>query len=836
MKHLWLFALCILCTLPAYAQNIKGVVTNEDGEPVPGASIYIAETMQGTITNVDGAFQLNLTSGTYNIEVKSMGYETLDIVIAVKEEPIEQNIVLKSKDIQLAEVEVRPGEDPAYAIMREAIKKAPYYQQIIKKATFETYTKGSGKLTGVPALFNMMADKEDKEELEMYKDRLFLQESLTEVKFEVPDKYERTVIAFSSSMPFNDDPESAFSIGMISLYHPEWGHRISPLNPKAFSYYRFRYEGYEEEDGQIINIIRIIPKLKDPKLIEGIIHIADEEWSIRFIDYTNSNTGIDGHFILNFNHISDDVYLVTNYESKLDINLLGIKMNAGFLSSVQYTDIQLNDSLMMARQNPAIKPKKEKKEKKSLEIVREERKIEVDSLATRRDSLYWNRIRSIALNEEELNSYQYRDTLVQHQDSLDNVIYNPKFSFFDLIMGGSVGSSSSLMYFRYNGILGGLLKEYNFVDGWWMGQSFEFDFKKRGNTGLVIKPDIYWAKARKDLIWDVHSSFDYAPRRLGNLSLSFGSTTKDFAGDAGMNRFLNAAFTFDGGRNHARLYESNYISLSNTIDIANGLQLTVGGQYEKVNLLQNHTTWNLFGVKNQWKPNTPDYPNPPLSYDKRAGVSAGLVYTPEYYYRIVSGKKRYLHSRFPTFSLQYRHGFSPGFIEGNSHYNQLEFAVTQTITLSYFSRLNYTLAAGKFFGNKDFNYIDYKHFNTTGPWVSFRSWNDSYTLLPYYTFATNKEWVQGFINYNTDYLLLKRLPFLQGKMFTESLQLKYLYTPDKPHYAELGYGVSLPWNLGAAGVFVSFDKFKYNSVGFQLAIPLFQKAAGSREISISFGM
>ena len=40
-------------------RKISGTVIDEKGEPVIGASVVVVETKQGTITNIDGKFQVN---------------------------------------------------------------------------------------------------------------------------------------------------------------------------------------------------------------------------------------------------------------------------------------------------------------------------------------------------------------------------------------------------------------------------------------------------------------------------------------------------------------------------------------------------------------------------------------------------------------------------------------------------------------------------------------------------------------------------------------------------------------------------------------------------------
>jgi len=829
MKLISCIIIGLFCISSTFAQTLKGRVSDINGRPIASASVYIQETKQGLIGDAEGNFQIRLAPGTYHLECSCVGYEMQKKEVTIIDKNLSVEFALSEKIVQLPEVVVHTGEDPAYAIMRKAIAKAPYYQSVVKESTYEAYTKGSGKLIGSPKMFENMS----KGELKYFKDKLFVQESVSEFKFTAPDKYEQTIKAFSSTMPNNLDPKDALSLGMISLYRPMYGPIVSPLNPKSFSYYRFRYEGYEEENGQNVNKIRVIPKLNDSKLLEGVFYIADDEWNIRHAEFTVHLPFFQVEFNLNYHPAAEGIYLVTNYQTKMNANLLGVKFNLDFLSSIQYKDIQLNDSLI-AVENSKKKPEKKKKE---LEIKPDDRfKKTVDSIASRRDSIYWLEVRTIALNEEERMSYVRKDSVQAHTDSLAKAEENPKFKPSDLILGGVVGRDSAFVRFRYSGLLD-LLKEYNFVDGVWLGQSFSLDFKRKKNTGWSIDPFVYWASARKTLIWKTDILLDYAPKKLGRMKLSAGKMSEDYSEDAGIDRLVNASYSLSAGRNYAKLYEKTFGLLSNQIDISNGLQLGLSLEYAERQTLENHTTWNLFGVKNKWRPNAPEY-NLPLNeaYSRLAKGEIRLQYTPEYYYRMFGGKKRYVRSRFPTFTADYQQGINAFSGKNYSTFSRLELGISQTVPLGLFDRFTYQLAAGQFFNKNPFNYIDYKHFNTGGAvWLNFSDWSNSYALLPLYEYSTNKNWIQAFVTYQTDYLILKRLPFLQGKMFTESVHAKFLNTPDKRYYSEWGYSVDLLNKLAVAGIFVSFDSFRFNGWGLQLSFPLFGKINNQQQRAIMIG-
>lgn len=60
--------------------SVKGVVTDPQGEPLIGASVFIKGTSEGSITDIDGAFQLEVEIGTA-LTVSYIGYEPAEVVV-----------------------------------------------------------------------------------------------------------------------------------------------------------------------------------------------------------------------------------------------------------------------------------------------------------------------------------------------------------------------------------------------------------------------------------------------------------------------------------------------------------------------------------------------------------------------------------------------------------------------------------------------------------------------------------------------------------------------------------------------------------------------------------
>lgn len=74
-----LFLLMFFCfTLLSYGQTtVKGKVTDSKGEALIGVNVKIKNTMQGTITDIDGVFTLSVANTNQTLELSYVGFQTL---------------------------------------------------------------------------------------------------------------------------------------------------------------------------------------------------------------------------------------------------------------------------------------------------------------------------------------------------------------------------------------------------------------------------------------------------------------------------------------------------------------------------------------------------------------------------------------------------------------------------------------------------------------------------------------------------------------------------------------------------------------------------------------
>src|SRR6056300_308635 len=77
------FALFFLLfmSLVVQAQTVGGTVTDEAGVPLPGATVVVLETNQGTTTDFDGNYSVNASNGQ-TLAISFVGYTTQQLVVS----------------------------------------------------------------------------------------------------------------------------------------------------------------------------------------------------------------------------------------------------------------------------------------------------------------------------------------------------------------------------------------------------------------------------------------------------------------------------------------------------------------------------------------------------------------------------------------------------------------------------------------------------------------------------------------------------------------------------------------------------------------------------------
>jgi hypothetical protein len=126
MKN-FIFILLFLTTLAEKAQgtySVNGTVTDEKGETLPGATVFIGNTQKATSTDGSGKFILDgLQPGTYDVSVKMLGFNLYSKPVVIQKASVILDVPLKENNIQLKTVNISGTSDEMRARLLETFLK-----------------------------------------------------------------------------------------------------------------------------------------------------------------------------------------------------------------------------------------------------------------------------------------------------------------------------------------------------------------------------------------------------------------------------------------------------------------------------------------------------------------------------------------------------------------------------------------------------------------------------------------------------------------------------------------------------------------------------------------
>ncbi len=645
--------------------TLSGRVTDSSGEPIPYATIYIQELQHGTTANAAGIYEIKLSPGTYTVFYQSLGYNQDFRQITIAGSPVIREVALTVQYFQIPEVNVSAtGEDPAYAVMRKAIARAPYYLNAVEHYKAAVYLKGTVDITKIPKL---LVKAISANEVKIKEGDKYVMESHNEIEFNAPDKYIHHVIAIQSNFPAEEGASvSPMDYIQASFYEPVIAEiAISPLAPNAFSYYKFVYQGATLQGNFVINKIKVIPKRKSQQVFSGTIYIIEDLWCIHSLDLENEN--LAGKIGVKQVHtpVQDELWLPVSHKFDIDFAMVGIKALIGYGSSVKYSEIRTNKSfaalpvipaaekpveVIVAEEKPKSKSDLEmekllakeelttrdmvklskliekeaesagqtKDPKKELEIT-DNTKYVIEKDAANKSSDYWREIRPIPLSIDEQKAMRITDTLksdladikVQKQDTLTIGVSAGKSNSFSRFVnyaatGRTWRSDSGLVSLNFGGLLKPENSSFNSVDGIKYAVDFTFTKRWKKGTSFSIAPEIGYTFARQDMFWDVNTTLNY--KKTGNAYFYFriGDDSHDFSSYESVNLFINSAASLFFKENYLRLYRRQYMALGHRSEISNGIYLELSAGTEKRGVLENSTEYSFFYKDDLYAPNIPE--------------------------------------------------------------------------------------------------------------------------------------------------------------------------------------------------------------------------------------
>jgi hypothetical protein len=852
-----------------FAQGIRGTITDETGKPLAFASIFVKQTGSGTTANENGTYEVALDSGHYEIIYQFLGYETQVRIIDVANNFVTVNVTLKPQATILPTVVVQDGnEDPAYTIMRKAIAKAKYHRQQLDSYTARVYIKGAGKLKDYPWLAKRALQKEGIE-----KNRVYISESVSEVKYTRPNKFEEKVISIRSDGKDNNTSPNQYIFG--SFYEPEIQGTISPLAPKAFSYYKFEYLGTFQDRNYEVSKIKVTPRLKGDNVVEGVINIVEGWWSIHSLDINTSKMGIQVYIKAIYAPIEDKAWMPVSHQFKVEGRAFGFEAEFKYLATVSDYKIKLNPALYVDNdkmevidekvqkeeakkiaQNKPSTPAKKNKDTDNLkqlqdrlesgkEITRKElnkmmkdyekqelkrqkepevisdNTFKVDSGAYKKDSTYWAAIRPVPLTKEEVKGYQKSDSMAavarraEEGDTL-KASKHKGFQPWDILIGDTYKISKHSNFKIHFPMPG-----FNTVEGWNFVYKVSFGtiLQDTNKTRFTITPAFRYAFSRK--VASGNLKFQLRNQKY-RLELEGGRYVKQYNADEPILPIVNTITTLLLEKNLMKLYERRYIDLNYRRKLSQFVTVSGGLSWNRRYQLLNTSNYKWVDRKSieGYTSNTPYSEEVPLTgFPTHEAVIGSLQVSarPWLKYQIRNGRKYEINSSSPTLTAEYHRGISD-ILGSDVDYDRIELGIKHEFNNGVRGHVDVALRGGAFLQSNKMYFMDFKHFlgnqtpfATTDPVGSFR-------LLDYYTYSTSKQYFAGNVHYHFRRFLVTSFPLVRMAGVSENVFVNYLATPTSKNYTELGYSIDGILRIFRLEAVASFRDGKYMDYGFRIGI------------------
>jgi len=406
------YILLVFFAFTGNAQTIKGrIVDANTNQTLPFVSILVKNTQTGTLTDIDGKFQLTISSIIQNkeLQISYLGYQPQIILLSNIQDIEKISIKLKPLAISLQEVSIKAGENPAHRIIKNATKNRDKNNpEKMRSFTYNSYTKffvtadikASIDSVSIEDTTFTAADKFFK------KQHLLLIESITQREFLHPDKNHETVLASRVSglknSPFallaTQMQSFSFYNDFVTVLDEKF---LNPISEGSTHRYFFLLEDTLFNGKDTVFVISFRPKKnKNFDALKGVLYI-------------NTN----GYAIQN---------VIAEPERK--DNTISIKMQQKyeFMEGKQWFPVQLNTDWIW---NNAVSSNKDSTRKASLKAISRtyikdialnpelkkkifsEVEVEMDKHADKQDEAFWNQYRTDTLTKKDRQTYHTVDSI-----------------------------------------------------------------------------------------------------------------------------------------------------------------------------------------------------------------------------------------------------------------------------------------------------------------------------------------------------------------------------------------------------------------------------------------
>ncbi|MDH6315040.1 hypothetical protein M2459_000973 [Parabacteroides sp. PF5-5] len=702
--------------------------------------------------------------------------------------------------ISVQAINQKHTREQADSIMGMVIQNAERYQNLLSSVESEIYIKGRTEILKQNVLIRLAHHLFPVNRRQS--DMVF--EMVSESKYEPPNLFSHNFKAINgSSIPNSKKQQEAFLFLNLNVYaSTAYDDAIlMPVAKNAFNYYDFKLMDVADTTGVKIYRIRFLPKYLSQKLISGDLYVIDEAWTIDKIDMSGRFAFADFNLEMTYGRGLNRFNLPESADIFIRYHILGNAVVTSYHSKFNYKSIVWS-----------LEPESKKRRKSSLDLTNHF-KLSSDTVPIIVDTTYWQHKRDIPLSPEENKLYEnVTDKRLQAANPDSSINQEQRYLKLTEKLTSSINLNFKSARLRYSGLLNPFQLGYSKFNGITYRQRVRFYKTYKNDSQLRLRPEIGFVFKRKEVYFKLTADWEYCPQRMGTLSFLVGNGNQTYSHQMMSNineQLKDSIFDYDDlGLQYFKHY---YWELNNRIEIANGLLLTTGITYNNRRPTEKRYDLNV-------PPEVSDIIN---SEYNDFTPSIALSYTPRQYYRMDGKRKEYLHSYYPTISIEYAKAI-PNVWRSEGDFERIEADIHQSVSLGFLRKLNYHISSGMYTRQKSTYFADFRYFTRRNfP----DTWDDQiggiFNLLGREWFNAADKYLQTHFMYQSPFIFLRfHRKAISKYVFCERLYLSQLWTPALPSYTEIGYGLGN--HIFNIAIFAGFEKDKYQSFGFRFAFELFQ--------------
>ena len=424
--HILRFALLsILLTITlfpkGFAQTTKvsgKIVDAISREPLPFVNVLLKGTKSGANSDIEGNYTVSTSEKCDSIIISYIGYNRL--ARAIKSGVSQQiNIGLK-QGIDLATIEILPGENPAHRILRKVIAKKDvnnyeklnaYEYEVYNKVEFDLNNisenfKNKKLLQPFSFIFDNIDSSNTKEKPYL---PVFMTESLSDYYFKKNPKVHNEIIKASKVAGVENASVSQFMGDMyqkINIYDNTilvFGKSFSsPISDNALLFYKFYLIDSMVLDGHKCYQLKFKPKHKQELAFTGNLWVADTSFAIKQIEMSIADDAninfINSTAVVQTYELVDSAWMVSKERLVIDFNPYPVQekrkkvMGIYGRKTTSYNNLKIN------------KPKEDKFYSLTENLV-----VQDDAFQKTND--FWKKNRHDSLSKNEKEIYHMVDTL-----------------------------------------------------------------------------------------------------------------------------------------------------------------------------------------------------------------------------------------------------------------------------------------------------------------------------------------------------------------------------------------------------------------------------------------